>query len=277
MIRGWITGGLEALRQLGTLVGTVGGILFHVFSVANSVGGGTLQMLNGIVGAVYRWLQSAEGMHFLVTVFTAVRDTVNALMPGVSALWGALADLAVRIAPMLPLVGHAFSAIATALAPVIGWLGNLVTVIIPPLMNFAITYPGLILGVAGAFFAVAGAIRFAQFAMSVYNGIMTAYRVATAIATGVTWLWNAALRANPIGLVITGLMLLVGAIIYAWNNFSWFRNGVLAVWNFLKSVAAWVTGAFVAAWNGLSSTIATVWAAIKFWVVSTWTYVGVWL
>ncbi|WP_245720864.1 transglycosylase SLT domain-containing protein [Nocardia pseudovaccinii] len=48
-----------------------------------------------------------------------------------------------------------------------------------------------------------------------------------------TWLLNAAMDANPIGLVIAGLAALVAGVIYAWNHFDWFRNGVTAVWNFL--------------------------------------------
>lgn len=62
-----------------------------------------------------------------------------------------------------------------------------------------------------------------------------------AIATGVaqkgmaaaTWLVNAAMDANPIGLVIAGLTALVAGVVYAYTHFQWFRDGVNAVWHFI--------------------------------------------
>ena len=42
---------------------------------------------------------------------------------------------------------------------------------------------------------------------------------------------NAALTANPIGLVLTGISLLVAGIIALWNNCDWFRDGVITMGN----------------------------------------------
>lgn len=42
---------------------------------------------------------------------------------------------------------------------------------------------------------------------------------------------NAALKANPIGLVLTGISLLVAGIIALWNNCDWFRDGVITIGN----------------------------------------------
>lgn len=42
---------------------------------------------------------------------------------------------------------------------------------------------------------------------------------------------NAALKANPIGLVLTGISLLVAGIIALWNNCDWFRDGVITMGN----------------------------------------------
>ncbi|MFE3229344.1 phage tail tape measure protein [Nocardia sp. NPDC059228] len=62
-----------------------------------------------------------------------------------------------------------------------------------------------------------------------------------AIAAGVAekgmaaaqWLLNAAMDANPVGLLIAGIAALVAGVIYAWNHFDWFRNGLTSLWNFL--------------------------------------------
>jgi TP901 family phage tail tape measure protein len=56
----------------------------------------------------------------------------------------------------------------------------------------------------------------------------------TTILTGVTWLWNAALAANPILWVVLGIGALVAALVLAWNKLDWFRGGVMAAWESIK-------------------------------------------
>ncbi len=66
-------------------------------------------------------------------------------------------------------------------------------------------------------------------------------KVATVVWTGVQWALNAALNANPIGLIIGAIVLLVGAIVLAWNKSAAFRTIVMAVWgaiwSFIKGFA----------------------------------------
>lgn len=45
---------------------------------------------------------------------------------------------------------------------------------------------------------------------------------------------NAAMKANPIGLVITAITLLVGAFMYLWNNCEGFRNFWIGLWEGIK-------------------------------------------
>ena len=54
------------------------------------------------------------------------------------------------------------------------------------------------------------------------------------IITAGQWLWNIALDANPIGLIIAGVALLVGTIMYAFDKFGAFRGGIYATWEALK-------------------------------------------
>lgn len=60
------------------------------------------------------------------------------------------------------------------------------------------------------------------------------------LATAAQWLWNAALSANPIGLIIIGIAALVAGFIYLWNNVEGFRNFWIAVWDAIVVAAAWV-------------------------------------
>ena len=46
---------------------------------------------------------------------------------------------------------------------------------------------------------------------------------------------NLAMRANPLGLIITGITLLVGGIATAWKRFAVFRAVVLTAWDSLKT------------------------------------------
>lgn len=57
---------------------------------------------------------------------------------------------------------------------------------------------------------------------------------ATGVATAAQWLFNAALTANPIGLVIAGVAGLVAGVVVAYNKLEWFRDLVNGVWDTLK-------------------------------------------
>lgn len=60
----------------------------------------------------------------------------------------------------------------------------------------------------------------------------------TPIVTAAQWLWNAALTANPIGLIIVAIAALVGAFIYLWNNSEGFRNFFIGMWESIKNAVS---------------------------------------
>lgn len=60
-------------------------------------------------------------------------------------------------------------------------------------------------------------------------------KTATAVWTGVQWLLNAALDANPLGLVVLALGALVLGLTYAYDHSKAFRDMVNGVWSFLQS------------------------------------------
>jgi len=91
------------------------------------------------------------------------------------------------------------------------------------------------------------------------NAAMSAYAAVTAIVTAAQWAWNAALAANPIGLIVIAVIALVAAIILLWKKSTTFRNVVTAVFNAVKSVA-------VAAFNAIKNAGATVFN----WLRSNW-------
>lgn len=61
------------------------------------------------------------------------------------------------------------------------------------------------------------------------------------LATAAQWLWNAAITANPIGLIIVGIAALVAGFIWLWNNVEGFRNFFIGVGEALVTAWNWVT------------------------------------
>ncbi len=60
-----------------------------------------------------------------------------------------------------------------------------------------------------------------------------------------TWAWNAALAANPVTWVVVAIGALVGALIYAWNNFEGFRAFLFGFWESVKAVFTGLRDLFV--------------------------------
>lgn len=67
---------------------------------------------------------------------------------------------------------------------------------------------------------------------------LAAIKIATAAWTAVQWALNAALNANPIGLIVLAIAAVVGGLIYAYKHFEGFREVVDNVGRSLKE--AWV-------------------------------------
>ena len=68
-------------------------------------------------------------------------------------------------------------------------------------------------------------------AVAAVQGVVT---LATNAWTAAQWLLNAALNANPIGIVITVIAALVAAVVYCWNKFAGFRAFILTMWETIK-------------------------------------------
>jgi hypothetical protein len=95
-------------------------------------------------------------------------------------------------------------------------------------------YAGIVLGSVAAFYAVRGAIIATKAVMVVYTAVtksMAAGHTLAAIATlnfrGAMMMLNMAIRANPIGALITALTVLGAAFVFAWKKSETFRGIVI--------------------------------------------------
>lgn len=80
---------------------------------------------------------------------------------------------------------------------------------------------------------------------------MIAGKVATGVATAAQWLWNAALTANPIGLVIAAIVGIVAALVLAYNKVGWFKAFVDAAFRGISAVVGWVVNFIRNNWQTL--------------------------
>ena len=64
----------------------------------------------------------------------------------------------------------------------------------------------------------------------------------TKLLTGQQVALNTAMKANPIGLVVAGIMLLGVAVVYLWNKFDWFRKGVVKVFQIVVNGVGYLVG-----------------------------------
>jgi phage-related protein len=256
----WIYAGLQALDDLWRLASNVGSIFSSIFDAASaSSGGGVLATVNQVTGAIAGLLSSAEGQNALITFFDTVHSVVQNLLPGVNAVAGALFAGIVELAPHVPPLASAFSAAAIAVAPLIVDLAALASDILPPLIAL-ITWLSPALPVLAAGFAAG------YLALKGYLIVSRIVRFIQAWAAA-QWALNAAMTANPIGIIVVAIAALVAGFIYLWNNSEAFRNFWIGLWEAIKTAAVWVWenvlkptwNAIVAALKWVGETAAQLW------------------
>jgi hypothetical protein len=91
----------------------------------------------------------------------------------------------------------------------------------------------------GAWIAKTAAIIGHNIAMAASLVWTNAVKVATLAWTGVQWLLNAALLANPIGIVILVIVALVAGVILAYKHSETFRKIVQGAWQGIQTAAKW--------------------------------------
>ena len=86
-----------------------------------------------------------------------------------------------------------------------------------------------------------------------WGTIMTAAANAVKVVRTAILGMNAAMLANPVGLVVALLAGLVVAFIYLWNNVEGFRKFWINAWNLIKSAASTAKTAITKAFNNIGS------------------------
>jgi phage-related protein len=334
----WIATALNVLKQLGEIAGNVGQILVRILSASGQAGSNMLGVLVQLTGGAKDFLNSAQGLSFLHTIFDNIHDALMATQPLVAAVGNALKDVLPIVSAALVNVGKAIGSLAPAvpplesaiksivpvagqlagvlagalrgaidfLAPIVRTLASALSDVMPFLKAIApVVGPAalILVGLGTAFVSVGKSLKGVTDAVSGFTkfvGLLKEYEVGAKLAAAAQWLWDTAMDANPIGIIIVIIGLLVVAVIYAYTHFQTFRDIVSDVWNAIKTAtsATWsflvsifqtslafienlwntvwgaISTAFTVSWNFIKNTAITVWNAISGFFVGAWDWLS---
>jgi phage-related protein len=317
----FFTNAVNVARQFGQVLGQVGSIIGGIARAASAAGGGNpLANILQTLTQISDWVNGPVGQGAFTSFFESARTAMGAIIPVALQIAGVIgttiapiiAQIATTLGPALvpaiAAIGQGIAAAApqitgmgTALAEMIRWI----TPLLPALVQLA---PALFILTTG-FRGWAAAAKTADMIAQVWNSRLTqmmvslvksttsfvaqrtamiATSVAAKAAAAAQWLLNIAMRANPIGLVITLVAGLVAGLVLfftktklgqqiwnaAWNGI---KNTFSAVWNFIKTnwstILMVLTGPFgiavgliVKNWD----TIKNAAGAAKDWIVDRW-------
>lgn len=111
--------------------------------------------------------------------------------------------------------------------------------------------------------------RIAATAMTIWTGVTKAATLATkGLGLAIRFM------TGPVGIVITVIAALTGAIVYLWKTNSTFRNAVISIWKSIKAAAISIFGFIkpyiINIWNAIKNSTIAIWNAIKTSAVTIW-------
>ena len=142
----------------------------------------------------------------------------------------AAVDMFNEIKPIVNDIMDLFLAIVPPIASAIRGIFSVIAGVIGFIVNWK-TELGLLAAVVAVGTIAFNAHAIAIGAVAAIQGVVT---IATNAWTAAQLLLNAALKDNPIGIVITVIAALVAGVVYCWNKFAGFRAFILTMWNTMK-------------------------------------------
>lgn len=200
---------------------------------------GIARKSDSITGRFAKWGTSLKGSPDFEKFLAYVKESSPGLAQFIGDVLRAALDLSKALAPL----SAAMFATLAPLLDAISWLSE--------------HAPGFI-QTLWAIWAVQKALRLG---MILFAGALVVYEIAVAGATLVTAGWAAAITATGIVPVIRAIVLivalLVAGLIYAYNNFDWFKAAVDGAWRGIQAVISFV-------WNSvLKPAFEGIWAGLK--------------
>lgn len=147
-LEAFFQGALDALKQLGQVLGNVGAIFVNVMSAAEVSGGGLLGNLVQITGQIREFTASAAGSQAIATFFQSMREVVAAILP-------VFLQLATVVGTtVVPIIAELAKTLGPALTPVIAALGTALQAAAPGIQALAQGFAQMLAGIAPALPAI---------------------------------------------------------------------------------------------------------------------------
>ena len=224
--------------------------------------GATQQTLEGLLAIKDPQAQNTAGVALFGTQW---EDTVRGILPAMAGMADASDTTQGSTQLLMDTVGdNAQGKIDSLKRGFEGWTQSMASsngplgLVTTGMMTFggtALTMGGSIGQIVAGLGALNGAMILEKASLVASTAAKGIAAAATGVWTGAQWLLNAALTANPIGIVIVVIAALVAAIVIAYKNSETFRNivqaamkGVVQAWDWVwekaKAVFSWLGGAY---------------------------------
>lgn len=275
-INGLATGGF------GVLLGAVEGLVAALAPAAEALGGQE-ELFKNVGAAIAIAVIAVKAYRAALVVATGAQIAWNAatiignsLMTAATVLWnaGRLAIALMGVAftsagAQATILGAAIWSQVTAMtAAIAGWVRTATVAVASgaqQLASLVATNAAWALLVARSWLAVA--------ATTAYAVATRAIAIATNAWTAAQWLLNAAMTANPIGVVIAIIVALVAAIVIAYKKSETFRAIVDAAFRGIADAAIWLwENALKPLWDGIVVGFKFVQAAAALWWTAVQAY-----
>jgi hypothetical protein len=229
------------LGLVGDIAMNLGSILGSVFSATAEAGGGLLGTIASLSAELSAFLASAEGQTALSSFFTSLAEVGGVVVPIVLQLVEAFAN------GLAPIVGDIATGAGPGLLAVVTALGDALSRI--DIMPLAEAFGGLLASLAPILIPAA----------EVLNVLISMSPVLVPLAAGLgaltiaQWALNAAMTANPIGIIIVGIGLLIAGIVALVQNWDTVKEKTLAVFGAIGDfIAEWWPWLLAISTGGLS-------------------------
>lgn len=253
----------EMVAEAMKVATSEGGKFFQGMEVAS-------QTLNG------QWSTLKDDtMSLIGDAFMPFSDILkNSVMPALQGMVEQMSD-----AFSNPDIQNSISNIATGLGDFAVKIGDLISNWLPKLIegfSWVLDHSSEIMaGIVGIGTALA-VLNVVNMIMGVVKAFQ-AFKLANEGATIAQWLLNAAMAANPIGIIIGLVVGLIAAFIYLWNTNEEFREAIINCWNAIldagKVVWDWLVKFFTEDIPSAFNTIKEWFAGLPEWFSELWSKV----
>jgi hypothetical protein len=217
----------------------------------------------GSMGALWKMVPglkaaTAGSKDMTVVMGELSKMTGGAMADSAATGAGQMKILQVQAAELQETLGAALIPVVDALLPILTKMGNLMA-----------DHVGVVKALIAVVAILAGGIIAANAVMKVATVATQAWTVVQKLATAAQWLWNAAMDANPIGLIIIAIGLLGAAFVLAYKKSETFRDVVQGALGVVKGAITLLGTAF----TGLKNIASAVWDFItEHWKVGLFAF-----